>query len=169
MFAALFVFSAPPAAAQTPTQQPQTSFTFGQAKAHNPHTAWTVEGGAYCGRWLITDPTNNGGNNFLGNVVCFDHWLYGPTWLYFDWSANASASTMKIATWREGQTWINVVFDDECKLATFADTSSPYYSSALSPPARQLAGVITGDRWGPPLPAALSRRLKVPDPPAERR
>ena len=100
---------------------PASSYTFGDAKAHS-HDDFTWEYGQYCGRWLVSDPTNNPGNNFYGNTLCFDHWLYGPMWVYYDWSADPNAG-VKISMWESSTTGIFVTFDNTCLLATHADTT----------------------------------------------
>jgi hypothetical protein len=100
---------------------PVTSYTFGDAKAHG-HNNFNWEAGQYCGRWLVSDPTNNGGNNFFGNTICYEHWLYGPTWVYYDWSADPDAA-VKISMWSSNPPTIFVTFDQTCLLATSADTT----------------------------------------------
>ena len=100
---------------------PATSYTFGDAKNHS-HVPIIWEYGAYCGRWLVSDPTNNPGNNFYGNTICYEHWLWGPTWLYYDWSADPNAG-VKIAVWESTHPNIIVTFDETCLLATYANTT----------------------------------------------
>jgi len=101
---------------------PASSYTYGQAKAHSPHVPIVWEYGAYCGRWLISDPANNGGNNFYGNTICYEHWLYGPTWLYYDWSADPDAG-VKISMWESSHPNISVFYDDTCLMATHVSTT----------------------------------------------
>jgi hypothetical protein len=100
---------------------PASSYTFGGAKAHS-HNDVISEVGQYCGRWLVSDPTNNPGNNFYGNTICFDHWLFGPTWLYYDWSADPNAGT-KISVWESTRPNILVWYDQTCLLASSASSS----------------------------------------------
>ena len=103
---------------------PATSVTYGTAKAHQ-HNDFAVEYGAYCGRWLVTDSANNPGNNFYGNTICYEHWLWGPTWLYYDWSADPNAG-VKISMWESSHPAIWVTYDQSCSMVTVASTSSPW-------------------------------------------
>jgi hypothetical protein len=97
---------------------PVSSYSFGGAKSHG-HNDVTSEVGAYCGRWLVSDSTNNPGNNFYGNTLCFEHWLYGPTWVYYDWSADPNAG-VKISMWESTHPWIAVWYDNTCMLSMSA-------------------------------------------------
>ena len=121
ILAALSEASAQSCSSNPSSCTPASSYTFGDAKAHT-HDDFTWEYGQYCGRWLVSDPTNNPGNNFYGNTICFDHWLYGPTWLYYDWSADPNAGT-KISVWESTHPNIYVTFDQTCLLATSASTT----------------------------------------------
>lgn len=142
LVAAVLVSSLTPSLVQAQTQ-PATSYSFGDAKAHT-HNNFNVEYGRYCGRWVFNDPTNNGGNAFLGNAICVEHWLTGETWYWYDWSANVSDSLMKISTWRivdsnlGPATNIYITYDQTCLLVTVASTDSPFQSMSTQLPFQSL-------------------------------
>lgn len=111
-------------------QTVNSSYTYGQAKFHS-HMAEYSYIGYYCGRWLVNDSANNGGNNFLGNMICVEDINTNvETWFWYDWSAD-NDPVFKQATWDKHITVIQITFDDECM---FAFTAEKYVELPPPPP-----------------------------------
>ena len=72
------------------------SYTFGEAKAavHGPYLTGY---GFFYSNGLVIDPTNNGGNAFLGNTITIRPWTRTITYWY-DWSADPLAVS-KLSVW----------------------------------------------------------------------
>jgi hypothetical protein len=107
------------AAAQVHTAPPDTSYSFGAAKAHN-HTTLVSYTGYFCGRGLAPDPTNNPGNAFFGNEICVTIW--DDVWFWYDWSTDPDAGE-KYSVWASNQPYgiVEITYDPECMLATIAE------------------------------------------------
>lgn len=73
------------------------SYTFGQAKAA-VHGPYATTYGFFFSNGLVIDPTNNGGNAFLGNTITIRQWGPRPITYWYDWSADPKAVT-KLAVW----------------------------------------------------------------------
>lgn len=103
---------------------PEGGFSFGEAKAHGhvEEDFYTFSTPApYCGRGLITDPSNNTGNIFFGNTICAVLW--DDVWFWYDWSTDFDAAE-KIAVLDGNHPYgtITVTYDSVCMLAVEVTT-----------------------------------------------
>lgn len=72
-------------------------YTFGQAKA-NQHPPYETTYGLFVRNGLVPDPTNNGGNAFLGNTITVRQGMRRTVTYWFDWSADPQA-VRKLSVW----------------------------------------------------------------------
>lgn len=141
------MFSTPPTYCCGP------SYTFGEAKAHN-HTQLVTGTGFFRGNGLVDDPTNTGGNNFLGNTIRIGFASQKRNRIYwFDWSADPQA-VRKLAVWGS-QMWepITYTYDPECMLIVSA--TSPRIPPG--PFVASIPSIIVSILKPEPAPAAMPR------------
>lgn len=95
-------------------QAPESSYTFGEAKAHQhlPHRF-----GTFCGRSTVADPTNTVANLLFGNTLCLkEEGASEGEWYWY----NDPNPRENSATWTVNVTQVEIVYDPVCKLVTSA-------------------------------------------------
>jgi hypothetical protein len=92
-------------------------FTFGQAKAEAIGPLATTYG-FFAGNGLVSDPTNNGGNAFLGNTIVVRSGMRRRLTYWYDWSADPQA-VRKLSVWGNsigGTDPLTIVYDPRTML-----------------------------------------------------